>query len=185
MRRMGRLLASSYWFIGLVTAFIIAAGTLPTLVTAQPPEDKLVVPGERIGQLRLASLLADAEAVFGRGTAQGRGLWDGSTYYDFPAAALAIIADNTTGNVLWISVCACGTNPWRDHATPEGLKFGATEEQVVAAMGAPSRTFEDTTGKSLYYPAKGVSFTVAASGEVAGRVATYGYRIYLAQPHSR
>lgn len=162
-------------FVAVAVVFSAGAG-VQTQAFAQPADDKQVVAGERIGNVRLSSRLADVEGSFGRGVAQGRGLWEGSTYYDFPSAALAVIADNTTGNLLWVSVCACGTNPWSDHATPEGLKLNATEEQVVAAMGAPSRTFADANGKSLYYAAKGINFTVGASGDAAGRV--FAYRIY-------
>lgn len=162
-------------FVAVAVVFSAGAG-VQTQAFAQPADDKQVVAGERIGNIRLSSRLADIEGSFGRGVALGRGLWEGSTFYDFPSAEVAVIADNTTGNLLWVSVCACGTNPWSDHATPEGLKLNATEEQVVAAMGAPSRTFADAEGKSLYYAAKGINFTVGASGDAAGRVVSY--RIY-------
>lgn len=168
-----RLIVASA-FIVAMSLTLQSAPAFPVL--AQPADDKQVVAGERIGNVRLNSRLADVEAAFGRGVPQGRGLWEGSTYYDFPAAALAVVADNATGNVLWISACACGANPWREHATTEGLKLGATEEQVVGAMGAPTSTFADANGKSLYYPAKGINYTVAAGGEAAGRV--FAYRIY-------
>lgn len=161
----------------LIALIVLLSWLLPApLAVAQAEDDRLVVPGERIGQLRLAARLADLEARYGKGTSQGRGLWDGSTYYNFPAAAFSVIADNMTGNLLWVSVCACGTNPWRDHATADGLKLGVPEEQVVAAMGTPARIFTDAQGKSLYYPAKGINFTLAAGGDVADRVESY--RIY-------
>lgn len=158
---------------------LIALLALLSLILPAPPavaqveDDRLVLPGERIGHLRLASRLGDLEARYGTGTPQGRGLWDGSTYYDFPAAALSVIADNATGNLLWMSVCACGTNPWRDHATAEGVKLGTSEDQVTAAMGTPARTFSDAQGTSLYYPEKGITFTLTATAESAGRVASY------------
>lgn len=169
---------------GRTTAVLLIAALVwttahPMGASAQSAGDKLVVPGERIGNLRVASRLADLEASLGRGTPTGRGvIFSDSTFYQWDAAGLAAIADDVTGNVLWISVCACGSNPWAGFATAEGAGFGLTEEQVVAAMGTPQGTFADFTGKSLYYSSRGIAFFLAATGPEAGKVA--GFRIYWA-----
>jgi len=146
------------------------------LVFAQPSEDKLVAPGERIGTLRLASRLADVEAMFGRGAPRGRGLWDLSAAFAWDDVGLQIMADTASGNILWMSVCACGSNPWAEHATVDGLRFGVAEEQVRAAMGAPTSESGDATGKALHYPGQGIAFVVDLQGPQAGKVS--GFYIY-------
>ncbi len=156
--------------IGVFIVVIVFTGWLSFPIAAQTADSKLIVPGERIGQLRLASRVADLEVTFGKGAPLHRGLWEFSTYYDWPAIGLSVIADDVTGNTLWIAVCACGSNPWVGYATAEGLALGATEEQVVSAMGTPSRTFADANAKSIYFAAKGIAFTVPFQGPRAGKV---------------
>lgn len=154
------------WWLHAMTAIALIAMALAGMqmqALAQPADDKLVVPGERIGPLKLASRLADLEAVYGRATPQGRGLWDLSTMYGWDAIGLRVIA-GTTGNVLWMSVCPCGSNPWAGFTTAEGLGFGATEEQVRAAMGPPSRTVGDASGKALHFAAQGIAFVFESGG---------------------
>jgi len=80
------------------------------------------------------------------------------------------VVAGTSGNPLWLAISAAASSPWADAATVEGLKFGSTEEQVRAAMGAPSRTIGDAKSKTLHYRAEGVAFVVAAEGAQAGRV---------------
>lgn len=139
-------------------------------------EEKFVVPGERIGTLRLAGRLADIEAMFGRGAPRGRGLWDLSAAFAWDAVGVQIMADTASGNILWMSVCACGSNPWAEHATTDGLRFGVAEEQVRAAMGAPTSESGDAKGKALHYPGQGIAFVVDLQGPQAGKVS--GFYIY-------
>lgn len=160
------------WSLHAMTAIALIAMALAGMqmqALAQPADDKLVVPGERIGPLKLASRLADLEAMYGRATPQGRGLWDLSTMYGWDAIGLRVIA-GTTGNVLWMSVCPCGSNPWAGFTTAEGLGFGATEEQVRAAMGPPSRTVGDASGKALHFAAQGIAFVFESGGPQADKV---------------
>lgn len=146
------------------------------VVLAQTGEEKFVVPGERIGTLRLASRLADVEATYGRGAPRGRGLWDLSTAFTWDAVGLQIMADTASGNILWMSVCACGSNPWAEHATVDGLRFGVAEKQVRSAMGAPTSESGDVMGKALHYPGRGIAFVVDLQGPQAGKVS--GFYIY-------
>ena len=139
-------------------------------VQAQHAEDKLIVPGDRIAGLRLASRLADIEAVHGKGQPVGPGQWEGSVAYGWTTPGLHAVVAGTSGNLLWLAISAVASSPWADAATVDGLKFGSTEEQVRAAMGAPSRTYDATKGKALHYRAQGIAFLVAAAGAQAGRV---------------
>jgi hypothetical protein len=135
---------------------------------AQHAEDKLIVPGDRIAGLRLAARLADIEAVHGKGQPVGRGQWDGSVAYGWTTGLRAVVA-GTSGNLLFLAISAVASSPWADAATVEGLKFGSTEEQVRAAMGAPSRIY-DGKRKALHYRGQGIAFVIAAEGAQAGRV---------------
>jgi hypothetical protein len=137
---------------------------------AQHAEDKLIVPGEQIAGLRLAARLGDIEAVHGKGQPVGPGKWEGSVEYGWTTPGLRAVVAGTSGNLLLLAISSVASSPWADAATVEGLKFGSTEEQVRAAMGAPSRTIDDTKGKALHYRAQGIAFVVAAKGARAGRV---------------
>ena len=137
---------------------------------AQQAEDKLILPGNRIAGLRLAGRLADIEAVHGKGQPVGPGQWEGSVAYSWTTPGLHAVVAGTSGNLLWLAISSVASSPWADAATVEGLKFGSTEEQVRAAMGAPSRTYDATKGKALHYRAQGIAFLAAAAGAQAGRV---------------
>jgi len=136
----------------------------------QHAEDKLIVPGERIAGLKLAARLADIEAVHGKGQPVGPGQWGGSVLYNWSTLALRAVVAGTSGNLLWLAISAVISSPWADAATVEGLKFGSTEEQVRATMGAPSKIIDAAKGKALYYRAQGIAFLVATQGAQAGRV---------------
>lgn len=140
-------------------------------VGAQPAGDRQIVPGERIGSVQLIDRLADLQTRFGpHALPSSPGLWDGTQFHEWPAIGLAVVTDVTTRALLWISVCACGSNPWADTRTSDGLGVGTPEAQVLQVMGTPSRTFADTNGKSLWYAAKGIAFLIQMQGPAAGSV---------------
>ena len=68
-------------------------------VQAQHAEDKLIVPGDRIAGLRLASRLADIEAVHGKGQPVGPGQWEGSIAYGWTTPGLHAVVAGTSGNL--------------------------------------------------------------------------------------
>jgi hypothetical protein len=131
--------------------------------------DRLIVPGERIGRLQLEGKLDEVTKIIGQGIRRGRGLRDGTTTYTWDPIGLWLIADNATGNILWISV-ETGENPWRDLSTREGLRLGSSEEEVLAAMGKPLRTVSDGFAKSLYFDQQGIRFTFPTRGPMVGKV---------------
>jgi hypothetical protein len=143
----------------------------PAAAQAAPAsDDQRIVPGDRIGPVRLEERLPDVFRTFGRDVSEGPGTWAGTTYYEWRSAALAVIADDISGHLLSISVCACASNPWAGHATAEGIGLGASEDQVVAALGAPSRRAEDARARTIHYVRQGISFILPLTGPQAGRV---------------
>lgn len=135
--------------------------------------DRIIEPGERIGRIRLGGKLDEVTAIIGKGVERGPGkLWPSSTLYTWDSIGLWLIADNETGVLLWISVeWIVGSSSWTGLHTREGLGLGSTEEDVLSTMGAPSRTFADAYGKSIYYDNKGIRFTFLATAPLAGQVA--------------
>lgn len=132
--------------------------------------DRLIVPGERIGGLRLERKLDEVTKIIGAGLPRGAGVREGTTAHTWDPIGLWLIADNATGNILWISV-ETGENPWRELATREGLRLGSSEEEVVAAMGKPARIVSDDFARSLYFDQQGIRFTFPTRGRMAGKVA--------------
>jgi len=132
--------------------------------------DRLIVPGERVGPVRLAGKVDEVVALFGRGTARGLGLWDWSVLHTWDAMGVWVVSDTGTGNVLWISIDTSGSDPWREHATSEGVRLGTHERDVISAMGTPERTFTEGGAKSLYYDRRGIRFTLPDRGPSAGQV---------------
>lgn len=136
--------------------------------------DRLIVPGERIGQLRLGGKLEEVVGVLGQGVPRGQGFQAATTTYAWDPVGLWLIADDAAGAILWISVeGGPSTDPhaWVELSTPEGLRLGATEQEVLAAMGKPQRTVSDGFAKSLYFDEQGIRFTLPLKGPLAGRVA--------------
>ena len=143
--------------------------------------DRLIVPGERIGNVRLSATLSHIASNLGEASnREPGGPWPGSTYYGWEREGLAVVAANDTGTILWISVEAGRPARWERAATREGVGIGATAQQVTAALGTPSREFMDHNGKSIYFDQRGVRFFLATTGPQAGRVA--GVRVVW--PHT-
>jgi hypothetical protein len=108
--------------------------------------------------------------LFGPATKRGRGLWPGSELYTWDAIGLWIVSDQATGNLLWISIDASGSNPWAEHATADGMRLGMAEQDLTSVIGAPERTHTSGGHRSLYYDRRGIRFTLPESGPLAGRV---------------
>ncbi len=136
--------------------------------------DRLIVPGERIGQVRLGSEVEEVFRALGKGFPRGQGFREGTTIYTWDPIGLWLIADDITGEILWISVEGgppANPNSWVELATREGLRLGSAEEEVLAVMGKPSRTVSDGFAKSFYFDQQGIRFTLPITGPLAGKVA--------------
>jgi Flp pilus assembly protein TadD len=140
----------------------------PTRQTA-PKDDRLIVPGERIGPLRLDAKVGEIEKLLGPGTLKPGG-WRFSKMQTWDAMGVWIDFDPGTGNVLWIGTEASGSSPWAEYSTPEGIRIGAKRDDVPAAMGSPERTVSAGGLTSFYYDSRGLRLTLADTGPHAGTV---------------
>src|SRR5882672_6942237 len=162
--------------IKLATLSLTALGAIsaaaqeksPTPQTA-PKADRLIVPGERIGPLRLDAKVGEIVKLLGPGTLRPGG-WSFSKVQTWDAMGVWIDFDPGTGNVLWIGTEAGGSSPWAEYSTPEGIRSGARPDDVLAAMGSPERTVYAGGLTSFYYDSRGLRLTLADTGPHAGTV---------------
>jgi hypothetical protein len=136
-------------------------------------EDGVIEPGVRIGRLRLGGKLHEVTKLISKGVERGpETLYQNSTAYTWEAIGLWLIADHVTGDILWMSVSTGPASPWSEVSTHEGLRLGSTEQEVLSAMGVPSRTIADAYGKSIFYEDKGIIFILPTTGRFAQKVDT-------------
>lgn len=135
--------------------------------------DRRIVPGERIGPLLLDGKISDIKKVCGPGKLVIEGgprkaqLFSVQTWNPI---GLWVQFDSMTGNVVWISVEAGGSNAWAEYSTTDGVHLGTSQQELVAIMGPPERTVTEGGATSLYYDRRGLRFTVIDSGPLAGKV---------------
>lgn len=151
---------------------VAAVGVPKETCRARSQADALIVPGERIGRLRLAGTLDDIAKLFGQGTDRGPSRWPGpgATLYTWDAAGVWAISDRATGNILWLSVQATPSTRWDTVETAEGIRLGIPEAQVTSALGEAERIIDDGRERSLYYDRRGIRITLADAGFQAGQV---------------
>jgi hypothetical protein len=136
---------------------------------AAPKDDRLIVPGERIGPLRLDAKVGEIVKLLGPGTLKPGG-WRFSKMQTWDAMGVWVDFDPGTGNVLWIGTEASGSSPWAEYSTAEGIRIGAKRDDVLTAMGAPERTVAAGGLTSFYYDSRGLRLTLADTGPHAGTV---------------
>jgi hypothetical protein len=136
-------------------------------------EDGVIEPGVRIGRVHIGGKLHEITNLISKGVERGPGnQYQNSTAYTWEAIGLWLIADDETGDILWISVSTGPASPWIEVFTHAGLRLGSTEQEVLSAMGVPSRTFADAYGKSIFYEDKGIIFILPTTGRFAQKVDT-------------
>lgn len=155
-------------------AILVFALLAPVAAAGQEPDllgDRKIVPGERIGRVWLGTTVGELTRVIGPYNQRDAGdsMFFGTTYYGWDKFGLAVVADDLTRRALWVSVSKGGSTVWWTATTADGLGFGATEPELVSALGSPSRQYSDSNGRSVYFDAKGVRFFLATSGPDAGR----------------
>lgn len=134
--------------------------------------DLLIVPGERIGGLRLAGSLSDIISILGDPTGQQRSppsIYQYSTYYVWKLSGVTVVADDATGQILRIEVLADSSYGWAKVATRERVGIGVTKAQLTAALGEPTWEFRDGAGESIYFDRLGIRFFMATTGHETGR----------------
>ena len=97
-------------------------------------------------------------------------MWPGSELRTWDRMGLWAVFDRVTGNVLWISIDRSGTNRWIDYATPDGIRLGTPEKELIAIMGLAKRTATASGVRGLYYDARGIRFTLFTDGPQRGQV---------------
>jgi hypothetical protein len=144
--------------------------------------DHVIVPGERIGPVRLSANIDKLAKLLGPGRPRGRGLWPGSELRTWDRIGLWAVFDRVTGNLLWISIDTSGRNPLIDYATADGIRLGTSEKELVATMGPAERTAANSGVRGLYYDSRGIRFTLFADGPQRGRVGALRI-VWASVPH--
>jgi hypothetical protein len=134
-----------------------------------PKADRLIVPGERIGPLRLDAKVGEIVKLLGPGTLKPGG-WRFSKMQTWDAMGVWIDFDPGTGNILLIGTEAGGSSAWAEYSTAEGIRSGARRDNVLAALGPPERTVSAGGLTSFYYDSRGLRLTLADTGPDAGTV---------------
>jgi len=134
--------------------------------------DRLIVSGERIGPLRLDGKIDEVVKLYGPGTVRKRssGAPELFVLQTWDAIGLWVQFDSMTGNIIWISIDSSGSNPWAEYATGDGIRLGTQQQELVTIMGPAERTIAQGGATSLYYDRRGVRFTLADTGPLAGKV---------------
>jgi outer membrane protein assembly factor BamE (lipoprotein component of BamABCDE complex) len=162
---------STIFLAGCASQAPLTSATVPATAIAAL-SDGAIVPGERIGPVRLSGKIDEVVKLFGPGTVRERGTWGGLfVLQTWDAVGLWVIFDPESGNVIWISVEISGSNPWAEHSTPEGIRLGTRQQDLLSVMGSPERTESGYGGTSFYYDRRGIRFTVPEGGPFAGKVA--------------
>lgn len=144
----------------VLALLVVAASNLPA--AGQSTEaDRLIVPGEGIGRVRLGMHIQDVTALLGRHRSV-QVLPDGSVIYRWydPAGeskGLRVTATRT-GEVFYV---AARNDP--AYVTREGLRVGSTEVEVRGVFGEPSRIVIEShiNARTLRYTGRGIQFTIS------------------------
>jgi uncharacterized protein len=146
---------------------------IPCHQSARGITDRLIVPGERIGPLRLDQKISDIVQLCGPGVVAVEGgprraqLFSVQTWNPI---GLWIQFDSMTGNVVWISIEVNDSDSWAAYSTADGIRLGTHKEELVRSMGTPERVVTEGGFTSFYYDRRGVRFTMADAGRFAGKV---------------
>lgn len=105
--------------------------------------DRLIVAGQRCGDLKVGMPVAEVEAAWGPAPKKN------GKNYSWPDKFVSVMVDN--GRVLAITITT------GDYISPKGLKAGSTKAEVLAIY----KQAPDTTGGNLIYPKRGIAFYLA------------------------
>jgi uncharacterized protein len=135
--------------------------------------DRLIVPGEQIGPLRLDQKISDIVKLCGPGTVAVEGGPRTSQLFSLQTwnpIGLWVQFDPMTGNVVWISIEVNDSDTWAGYSTADGVRLGIHKEDLVKTMGSPERIVTAGGSTSFYYDRRGVRFTLRDAGRFAGDV---------------
>jgi len=151
-----------------VLALVLLA--LPAL--SQVPDDKLIVPGQRIGKWTLELTVSELTQMNGRrsfvGAAVGTDLVGNFIAHCWDLQRLFLLCAFTADGrrVEWLRFDHTG------FATEKGAKPGGTRQQVVAAYGTPTADVEWAagSGRRIIYDQIGLAAHITSDGAVANFV---------------
>ena len=156
------------WFGPLLLLIFLVASP----VASQVPDDKLIVPGVRIGKWTLELTVSELTQMNGRrsfvGAAVGTDLVGNFTAHCWDLQRVfqlcAFTADGR--RVEWLRFDHTG------FATEKGVKPGGTRQQVAAAYGTPTADVEWAagSGRRIIYDQIGLTAHVTSDGAVANFV---------------
>jgi hypothetical protein len=142
---------------------------------ATTPSDHKIIPGERVGPIRLAASIDEVGSILGPNSwREAPWCWPGSMMRYWVDMGFSVVRDTETGNIVEISVKRDGAGPWPDYwatyRTPEGVCLGSKKRDVISLMGTPERTVSGGGAKSLYYDRRGIRFTILGRWPFARKV---------------
>jgi len=129
------------------------------MIVAEAHEDNVVVPGERVGWMKLGMKFDNVTKRLGNDYKTA-----GSNPSDlmFPKYQLTFSLSGNKETVQGIGVMNS------DYRTDAGIQVGSTEAQVVSAYGNPDSTESPRGGscRILRYNARGITFVMSRDGRV-------------------
>lgn len=134
---------------------------------SQPADDKLIVPGVRIGKWTLKMTFDEMEKMNGP-TSVSHGLfWPdfrGETFFYVWRSLDFGVAAYEPRKVGWFVVCFGGFVPWR---TEKGIGLQSTRANILKAYGKPTvETVPFQGQKNMIYDAIGIDFQVHDPGAI-------------------
>jgi hypothetical protein len=142
--------------LALILLWVVA---LPSIAAQRSSavNDRLIVPGERIGRVKLGASAKDVVAwlgqpdVFDAGYDYGLMSWPSGDKAEHGSLTIAIASKYQI-----VAVMVLGDSRY---ATSEGLHVNVPEQQVRDALGEPARTVAQRNERSLQY-SRGILFNV-------------------------
>jgi len=141
---------------------------LPLSAAAQSPDDKLVVPGIRIGSWRLDMTVDELIKLHGPETSRGPvrfpDMVQEFTFVRWPTLGIGV--DTLDGRNVDLLVLGIGGVPIL-HKTAEGIGFQSTAADVVKVYGPPTAETVPRDGqRNLIFDELGINFQVFVNGRV-------------------
>jgi len=163
-------------------ALVLCAMLIPQVASAQSLGDQVIVPGERVGSIRLGMTWDDVISLLGQPTSSFTNMGDPAkvdTYLQYDSLNLHIIFSNTAAPVVtYIQVQAWtqesftfGTVVWSNFDpvssnfhTADGIVLGSSSFDVLKKLGSG---FTSNGGPVfMQYPGLGVFFNVTVDHRV-------------------
>ena len=146
----------------------VALFVMPVVAMAQSPDDKLIVPGVRIGSWRMDMTIEDLAKLNGpetnRSLIQFPDMVREFTFFRWPRLGMG--ADTLDGRHVQLLVLGIGGMPI-DHKTAEGIGFQSTAADVVKVFGPPTAETVPREGqRNMIYDELGINFQVFLTGRV-------------------